>query len=195
MMGRPDRHPSRETWVRVRPRREMSMPTTSVAMVVATEAVLLRPQAVEVEQFTVGEAGLWPIFVLVVDERPDTRALSACPLLELLTAPKRTDELTFVTGRTQWTIVDPRRALLRMTVRVEAPVRFEADILVPAGRVLDVLDVVAQGATIGITTRRHAAALRGPVDVRAALRDLVLVNSPPPTELGKLTKELCGAGR
>jgi hypothetical protein len=161
---------------------------------VATEAVLLRPQAVGAEQLMVDEAGLWPIFVLVVDDRRDAVATSARPLFELLKTPKRTGEITFVTGRTQWTVVDPRHALLRMAVRVEAPVRFEADIVVPAERVLDVLDVVAQGATIGITTRHHAAALRGRVDVRAALRNLVLVNCLPPTGLGELTKELCGAG-
>lgn len=169
----------------------VSRPERRPAMV-AIEAVLLRPGGVGPKQATGDEVGLWPVFVLVVRERHDLLASSARPLFELLKAPKGSDELTVVTGRTQWTVVNPRRALLRLTVRGEAPVRFEADILVPAGELLGVLDAVARGATIGITTTRHAAGLRGPVDVRAALRHLVLVSCPPATELGELAQKLCG---
>ncbi len=161
-----------------------------VATMVAIEVVLLWPQAVGAEPVTVDEAGLWPVFVLVVGERLDLATSSAKPLFELLDAPKAPDEITVAVGRTRWSIVDPRHALLRLTVGADAPVGFKADILVPAEPVLGVLDVVARGATIGITTRRHAAGLHHRVDVRAALRHLVLLSCPPSPELGELTQEL-----
>lgn len=154
--------------------------------------VLLWPRGIGAEPATAEEAGLWPVFVIVVGERPGLLSSPAGPLFELLDVPKGADEITVVTGRTEWTVVDPRHALLRLTVQAEAPVRFASEILVPAQRVLDVLDVVARGATIGITTRHHASDLRDRVDVRAALRHVVLVSCPPPAELGELTRELCG---
>jgi hypothetical protein len=160
---------------------------------VAIEVVLLWPQGVHNEPTTVDEAGLWPVFVLVVGERRDLLASSARPLFDLLDTQKGPDEITVVGGRTRWAVVDPRHALLCLTILADAPVRFESDILVPAERVLGVLDVVARGATIGITTRRHAADLRDRVDVRAALRHLVLLSCPPSPELAGLTQELCGA--
>lgn len=171
----------------------VSGPAHRPATMVAIEVVLLWPQGLGAEPVTVDEAGLWPVFVLVVGERRDLLASSAKPLFALLDAPKGPDELTVAAGRTEWTVVDPRHALLRLTVRADAPVRFESDILVPAERVLGVLDVVARGATIGITTRRHAAGLRDRVDVRAALRHLVLLSCPPSDGLGDLAQELCAA--
>jgi hypothetical protein len=89
--------------------------------------------------------------------------------------------------------VDPRRALLWLTVRADAPVRFESGILVPAERVLGILDVVARGATIGITTRRHAAGLGDRVEVRAALRHVVLLSCPLSSDLNELAQQLRGA--
>lgn len=162
---------------------------------VAVEVVLLWPQSVGTEPDTVDEAGLWPVFVLVVDERRDVRACSANPLFEMLDGPEVPDRITLVGGRTRWALVDSRHALLRLTVYADFPVRFESDVLVPAERVLDALDVVARGATIGITTRRHARGLRERVDVRAALRHLVLVSCPPAPELGELTEQLCAAAQ
>jgi hypothetical protein len=164
------------------------------ATMVAVEVVLLWPHGVGERQAIVGEAGLWPVFVLVVDERRDQLSSSAGPLFELLDAPKGRDEITVVGGRTRWAVVDPRHALLRLTVTADGPVRFEADVLVPAERVLGVLDVVARGATIGITTRRHAAGLRDRVDLRNALRHLVLLGCPPSPRLAELTQELWAVG-
>jgi hypothetical protein len=161
---------------------------------VAIEVVLLWPQEVG-KPVTVDEAGLWPVFVLVVGERRDLLTTSTKPLFDLLDTVKAPDEITVAVGRTRWTVVDPRHALLRLTVRADAPVQFEADILVPAERVLGVLDVVTRGATIGITTRRQAADLHDRVDVRTALRHVVLLSCPPSAELGELTQELCAAGR
>jgi hypothetical protein len=164
------------------------------ATMVAIEVVLLWPREAG-EPATVDVAGLWPVFVLVVEEHRDPLTSSTMPLFELLDTVKAPDEITVVVGRTQWTVVDPRQALLRLTMQADAPVQFEADILVPAERLLGVLDVVARGATIGITPRRHAADLRDRVDVRTSLHHVVLLSCPPSAELGELTQEMCAAGR
>lgn len=166
----------------------MSVDRHQQATMVAVEVVLLWPQGVGAGPVTVDEAGLWPVFVLVVGERRDLLSSSARSLFDLLDAPKRPDEITVVRGRTHWTIVDSRQALLRLSVRADVPVGFESDILVPAERVLGILDVVARGATIGITTRRHAVGLRDRVDIHAALRHVVLLSCPPSVELGALAQ-------
>lgn len=163
------------------------------APVVATEVVLLWPQGIDADADPGDVAGLWPVFVLVVSEPRDLLGSPVRTLFDLLDAPKGPDEITVVGGRTRWSVVDPRRALLRLTLLADAPVRFESDVLVPAERVLGVLDVLARGATIGITTSRHAAGLHARVDVHAALRHLVLLGCPPSPELRELTEELCGA--
>ena len=157
---------------------------------VAIEVVYLWPQGVGPEPVTVDEAGLWPVFVLVVGERRDLLVSSAKPLLALLDEPRRPGEATVVASRTHWSVVDSFRALLRLTVLGDAPVPFESDILVPAGRVIGVLDAVARGATIGITTKRHAVDLHDRVNVRAALRHVVLLTCAPSAHLDELAREL-----
>lgn len=164
-------------------------PTT----VIATDVVTLWPQGLGARAVTVDEARMWPVFVLVVNERRDLVTSSARALFDLLDSPRRRDEITAVRGSTHWTVVDWRRALLRLTVRADAPVRFESDILMSAGRVLGILDVVARGAAIGITTRRHADSLGDRVDIRTALRHVVLVNCAPSVELDALAHLLWGA--
>lgn len=171
----------------------LSGPEHRPAAMVAIEVVLLWPQGLGAEPVTVDEAGLWPVFVLVVGERRDLVDSPAGPLFELLDAPRLPDEITLVGGRSRWAVVDSRHALLRLSVEADVPVRFDADILVPAERVLGILDVVARGATIGITTTRHAAGLGDRVDVGAVLRHVVLLSCPPSPELGELTQRLCGA--
>ena len=89
-----------------------------------------------------------------------------------------------------WSVLDPANALLTLTVRATLPVSFDLRILLPAAPELHILDVVARGATIGITTRDRADRLRGRVDVRAALRDVVLLSCPPSVELADLTSVL-----
>jgi hypothetical protein len=152
---------------------------------VATEVLLLRPHAVP-ESATAGEAGRWPMFVMVVTEPTDQAAPLALPLFELLDRPKQANELSIVAVESAWSVLDPAHALLTVTVRATVPVTFDLRILLPAAPVLDILDVVARGATIGVTTRERADHLRGRVDVRAALRDVVLLSCPPSTELAAL---------
>lgn len=157
---------------------------------VAIEVLLLWPRGVTGLPTTVEEAGLWPVFAMVVTEPPDQEAETARPLFELLERPKGPDELTVVAAEAAWSILDPANALLGLTVRGVAPVRFGMRVLLPSAKVLGILDTVAEGATIGITTRQRAARLRDRVDIRTALRDLVLLSCPPSVELAALAHTL-----
>ncbi|MFC4857740.1 hypothetical protein [Actinophytocola glycyrrhizae] len=160
---------------------------------VAIEVLLLWPRGVAGHPPTVEEAGLWPVFAMVVTEPADQEVGSARPLFGLLDRPRGDDEMTVVAADAAWSILDEGNALLGLTVRGTAPVRFGMRVLLPSARVLGVLDVVARGATIGITTRDRAARLRDRVDIRTALRDLVLLSCPPSVELAALAHTLLAA--
>ncbi|HVE96606.1 MAG TPA: hypothetical protein VNA67_06440, partial [Pseudonocardiaceae bacterium] len=56
-----------------------------------------------------------------------------------------------------------------------------------------ILDVLARGATVAITTRRHASRLTDRVDIREALNKLVLLSCTPSAELAALARTLCRA--
>jgi hypothetical protein len=157
---------------------------------VATEVLLLRRRGVADSSAVVGETGLWPMFVMVVTEPTDRAAWRALPLFELLDRPKRANELTIVAVKSAWSVLDPANALLTLTVRATAPVSFDLRILLPAAPVLDVLAVVAHGATIGITTRDRAHRLRGRVEIGTVLRDVVLLSGPPSADLADIAAAL-----
>lgn len=160
--------------------------------VVAVEVVLLWPRDVGPAVVSSDEAGLWPVFVVVVEDPPDPAA-PALPFFDLLDRPKGAGELTVVTGQCRWSIVDPRNALLWCDVHADSPVPFDVRIMLPAERVLGILDLVANGgATIGFANRRHAGRLRGRIDVRGALRDVVLLSCPPSGELTAIEHALLG---
>ena len=153
---------------------------------VAIEVLLLWPRGVAAAPVTVDEAGLWPVFALVVAAPSDQDAGTARPLFELLDEPGP----SVVAAEASWSVIDQDRALLGLTVRGVVPVEFGLRVLLPAARVLGVLDVVARGATIGITTRSRAGRLRDRVDIRTALDDLVLLSCPPSVELAALAGTL-----
>lgn len=157
-------------------------------VLVALEVVLLWPRGVREPAATIEEASLWPVFVIVVADRQEDDSEQVRPLFELMDQPRPEGQLTVVGARCRWSVLDPRNALLRLAVRGDAPVRFAMEVLVPARRVLGVLDVVARGATIGITTVGRAGRLssRG-VDIRKALDEVVLLSSPPSDELDSIT--------
>lgn len=156
-----------------------------MAAMVALEVVLLWPRGVGPEA-TAEEAGMWPVFVLVIGERPHGERSSATPLFEMLDRPKSGAELNVVTGRCRWSVLDSRNALLKVVLEADAPERFALKIVVPAQRVLGILDVLARGATIGVTTSRHAARLTGRLDIRRALPEVVLFSCEPSTELAAI---------
>jgi hypothetical protein len=153
---------------------------------VATEVLLLRPRGVE-------ETRPWPMFVMVVTEPTDSAAPLAAPLFALLGRPNHANELSIVAVESAWSVLDPANALLTMTVRAADPVAFDLRVLLPAAPVLDLLDIVARGATIGITSRDRADRLRGRVDLGTALRDVVLLNWRASSELADLVGALRAA--
>jgi hypothetical protein len=157
---------------------------------VAIEVLLLWPRGVAGPVTTAEEAGRWPVFAMVVTEPPGELARGAQPLFDLLDRPRREGEPTVVAAETSWSVLDHANALLGLHVRGVAPVRFGMRVLLPSTRVLGILDVVARGATIGITTGRRAARLRDRVDIRTALSDLVLLSCPPSVELAALAHTL-----
>lgn len=160
---------------------------------VATEVLLLWPRGVPGAVATAGEAGLWPVFVMVVTEPDDVEYGPARPAFELLDRPRHDGELTVVAAETSWSLLDPAHALLDLDVRAALPVAFELRILLPAAPVLGILDVVARGATIGITTHDRADRLRGRVDIATALRDVLLLSCDPSVELEALASVLFAA--
>lgn len=157
---------------------------------VAIEVLLLWPRGLTARPATVEEAGLWPVFVMVVTEPADVDSGPARALFEQLRKPKHDGELTVVSAESAWSVLDSTNALLELDVRAVVPVEFDLRILVPASPVLGILDVVASGATIGITTRDRADRLRGRVDIRTALRDVVLLSCAPSVELAALANTL-----
>ncbi len=81
-------------------------------------------------------------------------------------------------------------ALLRLTLQARQPVLFDADVLVPAARLLGLLPAVARGTPFGLTTNRHLQGLGDTVDVRRVLRHVVLVSGSPVPELAEIANEL-----
>lgn len=157
---------------------------------VAVEAVLLWPRGVGESVTTIDEAGLWPVFAVVLDEREAPVAPGARQLFDLLDRPEHADRIAVVDGRCQWTVLDARHAVLKLAVRASAPFHVDLDIVLPARPVLGILDVVARGATVAITTRRHSSRLTGQVDIREALNELVLLSCTPSAELATLARTL-----
>jgi hypothetical protein len=156
---------------------------------VALEVMVLWPRGVGGPAAT-SEAGLWPVFAIVLGDRDAPAEPDVQPLFDLLYSPEYPGRFTVVEGRCQWSLLDPRHALLKLAVHATAPIRFDANILLPAGPVLGILDVLARGATIAITTQRHANRLARLVDIRHALESLVLLCCRPSRELDELADAL-----
>jgi hypothetical protein len=144
---------------------------------VATEVLLLQPSG------ETGQPALWPLFVMVVTEPAGT---SGQLLFDLLNRHGEANEPTVVPVETAWSVLDSANALLAVTVHAADPVPVDLRIVLPAAPVLDILDMVARGAPIGITTRDRAERLRGRFDVRTALRDVILLSCPPSATLTEL---------
>jgi hypothetical protein len=171
--------------VRTSSRRRLGRPTA-----VATEVLLLRPRGVTGPPATVGESSIWPMFVMVVTEPADPAAGLALPLFDLLHRREYANEPSIVAVETAWSVLDSTNALLTLTVRAAEPVSVDLTILLPAAPVLDILHVIARGATVGVTTQERADRLRGGVDVQTALRDVVMLSCLPSAELNDLVAVL-----
>lgn len=149
----------------------------------AVEAVLLWPHGEGGSLNATGKRDPWPIFAIVLDERVATIEPSAHQLFDLLDRLSHRDRISVVSSRCQWSTLDARRALLKLSVHANAPVRFDVDILLPARPVLDVLHLLSRGATLAITTQHRARDLTDRVDIHDALRSLVLLSPPSAADL------------
>ncbi len=164
------------------------------AVLVAREAILLWPRDFDGTAGTVENPELWPVFAIVVDDRPVAGSATASPLLELLNRSRRGDEVVVVGAQCRWSVLNHRSALLRLSFQGGAPVRFTEQIIFPARNVLGILDLVAR-ATIGITTSSRADQLSGwRVDIRQALSEVVLLSCPESSDLSSLKEALVSAG-
>ena len=158
--------------------------------VVATEVLLLRPRA-DLEPSAVRESTVtWPLFVMVVTEPVDSPGRSAWSPFGMLNLLGHVATPLVVPVEPTWTVLDADNALLALTVCAAEPVSVSLRIVLPAAPVLDILDMVARGAPIGVTTRDRAERLRGRFDVGAALRDVVLLSCPPSAELVEVADAL-----
>jgi hypothetical protein len=162
---------------------------------IAVEALLLWPRSVGVSAATAQESGLWPVFAVVLDERDPDEDPGVMPLFDLLDRPEHLERISVVEGRCQWTIIDPRHALLELSVHATAPVQFDVDIILPARSVLGTLALLAKGGTVAITNTRHARKLSERVDIRDALNKLVLFSCPPSKDLAALANVVSAAVR
>lgn len=156
----------------------------------ALETLVLWPSEVGQVAVTREVTDPWPVFVLVVDEELKAGTSVVEPLVELLDHP-RTAVDTMTSSHCKWSVVHPRRSLLRLEAWVRKPLDLALEIAVPAQCFLGLSDIVSAGATIAVTTRRHARRLMARVDDRTALDDVLLLGARTSGELGVLAGLLC----
>ncbi len=169
------RQPSSRTEVRDEP-----------IMTTALETLMLWPGGPAEVDALRDVADPWPVFVVVVgtDSAAGAQALS-----QLLATPRSPID-TVVNSDCWWSIVEPDQAMLSLAVRVTQPIRVTMDIAVPAQCFLGLSDIVAAGATIGVTTRRHARRLTVRTDDPTTLEEIVLLGGRTSSELGEVAKTL-----
>lgn len=160
--------------------------TTAIAADLVPLRGVVRRRSAEVSE----EAELWPALVVVVSEPVDAEHGSAAALYDLLNRPDDLAGSSVLSRRCEWTVVDPVLAMVGLTVRSAAPVGFAIRVLVPAGRVLPVLEVAAEGGMLAITTRSRAARMTIGDGLGRLLRDVLLVPCPASPELAALAREL-----
>ncbi len=162
-------------------------PTTTTAL----ETLVLWPRGLGEVDAMPDVADPWPLFVVVVGTGSAEESESYDALLTLL-ATSRSPIDTIVNSDCWWSVVDSDQAMLRLAVRVMQPVHVTMDIAVPAQCFLGLSDIVAAGATIGVTTRRHARRLTVRINDHSTLDEIVMLGGRTSSELGELAEALCG---
>lgn len=152
------------------------------AVLLAREALLLWPRGGS-HHVDPSVADLWPVFAVVVDDRHLRRAPGGRALLGRIDGRYG---FTLLDGVAQWGVLAADSPLLALSVRAEAPVPVELDLVLPARSLLGELDRLAAGPTVGITTTRRVAALADGAETGAALRALALARSAPSADLVSL---------
>lgn len=162
-------------------------PSTTTAL----ETLVLWPRRDGEDDAMRDIADPWPVFVVVVGLDTATEA-HADALLKLLDSPRSPID-TIINSDCWWTVANADDATLCLSIRVmRRPVRVAMDITVPAQCFLGLSDVITAGATIGVTTRRHARRLTARIDDRTSLDEVVLLGGRTSGELGRLAAKLCG---
>lgn len=133
------------------------------------------------------DAGIWPLFVLVVDEEADPAGTAW--LVDHLDGDCAGES---VTGSCQWSVAADGEVLLALSAQTIEPVALDLEILVPAECFLGFFDIVARGATIALTTRRHARRLAVRADASQAFEDLLLLGCRTSAKLAGIADLLCG---
>jgi hypothetical protein len=152
-----------------------SSTVTAPITTVADEVLVLWPPG---GTSTWDSADLWPVFVVVVADEP------ALPLL----APE--DGSAEVSGDCRWSVADTRAGLLRMDVHTTADAGQDVEIILSARCFLGVFDIVARGATVGVTASRRARRFTARPD-HEALDGIVLLGSRTSRDLAELAAALC----
>jgi hypothetical protein len=156
----------------------------------ALGTLVLWPSAFAEVDATRATTDPWPVFVVVVGTTEDGEPPHA--LLDLLEMPRSPVDTT-ANSRCWWSVVDPDQAMLRLAVRIVQPARVAMDIAVPAQCFLGLSDIIAAGATIGVTTQQNARRLTARTDDRTCLDEIILLGARTSSELGELAERLCGA--
>jgi hypothetical protein len=159
-----------------------------VTSAVAVDVLPLRPSGVGPLAAAVEEVELWPAFALVLSEPVESAQGTASPLFDALKRPL--GDVVVLAAYCDWSIADHGLAFLDLVVRVSTPIQCAIRILVPAGPVLRLLESVARGAMMAITTRERATRLTGEPDIRRVLREVVLLSCPKSTHLAELARGL-----
>ncbi|GLZ42280.1 hypothetical protein [Actinokineospora sp. NBRC 105648] len=151
--------------------------TTVTAL--AREALLLWPR----ENRHGGDADLWPVFVVAVDDDDIAgNAVASC-------LKQAHSTVTLLDGVCHWSVITIDDPLLGLRVEAAAPVPVALRIVLPAGPLRSELPLLAAGPTVGLTTVNRARELGNGVDAQLALRSMVLVRSRPAAEVAALALE------
>lgn len=156
----------------------------------AVESLVLWPSPSVAVDTAPDNGDPWPVFVVVVDTASAGDPAEGAALTDLLARPRSPLD-TISHSHCRWSVADSHRALLRLAVQVLQPAELTLDVTVPGQCFLGLSDIVAAGATLGVTTRGSARRLTARVDDRRVLDHVVLLGSRTSSELGQLADRLC----
>lgn len=137
------------------------------------------------------DVGVWPLFVLVVNEEADPVGVKW--LVDHLDGDRAGDPA--VTDHGQWSVTAGGKAALTLSVRAVEPVPMNLEILVPAECFLGLSDVTSRGATVALTTRRHARRLTARAGTNQAFDDILRLGCRTSAKTAGMANLLCDEER
>ena len=160
----------------------------------ALETLVLWPRSLAEPDAPRPDTDPWPVFVVVIGDEAAEDIEAARAVLDLLDVPRSPTD-TITNSACWWSVVGPDQAVLSLAVLVLGPVRVAMDIAVPAQCFLGLSRTISAGATVGVTTRRHARRLTTRTDDRTVLDEVVLLGGRTSSELAEVAEMLCGEVR